>query len=623
MTRTEETVRMPNVEEQGAPKRGRAASYEIGMLKDQLKKAYCTLESLKDKDALFLVGDTGVGKSTVANYLLGCEMKRVVNKFVPVVDCENPKSPIGHQMHSCTEVPMSYECSTELCLVDCPGFGDTRGSLQKATCDLGVYLALRMAHGVRGVAVVIDYNSFVTQRGACTRGVLDTISSLLLLDTAAKEGAAAEAEEGTQEIESPLMFLMTKTPDGVDPRSFPEWLDAAIAHERDNQQDTNVVQILQWMKQTENVFFVDVFDSDRIAEILQQAGRLRTMRKDSFHLFQGTHTKLRGVIDLIARNTIPLMSMAVALMQSTTQLVEEISGLDRTITELATQENEGAMAAESALDIAQRLLSGLSAELQGMKADLDAARKHLNNCQSDLIKCNDEGKEVVIGELLRFRKSQILFLPEHTFTYDGIPFQYVVTNSYGQDVDEFDVTVHDPKNGRFTAIYKVKKRSLVVLPHHGHADVTIWVQRADTDSWKREATQRQENCAFLEQELDQKEQRYKDKQTRVATSRDQLESVEQDKDAKKRALEAVKSERLQKEARKKECQEQLGRQQAEQEKVRVDLNAHREDLEFCGNIAEYCPNDDDAKWENPQPRMRTLWEQCFPELHVGEGGTHC
>jgi hypothetical protein len=63
------------------------------------------------KKVLMVLGNTGAGKSTTVNYLMGCEMKAALNEFEEAIIIVDPEShvreimPIGHDSRSHTFMP--------------------------------------------------------------------------------------------------------------------------------------------------------------------------------------------------------------------------------------------------------------------------------------------------------------------------------------------------------------------------------------------------------------------------------------------------------------------------------------------------------------------------------------
>ena len=90
------------------------------------------LNSDEYNTVLFL-GNSGGGKTTLINYLIGNKLK-IVKKGYPateVIDVENQITnlKIGHDPKSETTIPNNYK-DKDINFWDCPGFGDNRGAVQ-------------------------------------------------------------------------------------------------------------------------------------------------------------------------------------------------------------------------------------------------------------------------------------------------------------------------------------------------------------------------------------------------------------------------------------------------------------------------------------------------------------
>ena len=87
---------------------------------------------VKERHVIMVIGNTGSGKSTLVNYLVG---KKMISKKLPTslrmsVDCYDPVMEIGHGFTSSTKFPQTYFDSVQkLTYCDCPGFYDSRGSM--------------------------------------------------------------------------------------------------------------------------------------------------------------------------------------------------------------------------------------------------------------------------------------------------------------------------------------------------------------------------------------------------------------------------------------------------------------------------------------------------------------
>jgi energy-coupling factor transporter ATP-binding protein EcfA2 len=147
-------------------------------------------EKIKGKAALVVVGNTGAGKSTFVNYLLGCEMiektpEEMEVRGIKVLDdvvvvkskseggCCDEVMPIGHSKTSKTFMPqVAVDPSNPgLAYCDCSGFLDNRGAEINIANAVNIRRALQAAKCVK-VLVLINYHSLQADRA---RGLTDML----------------------------------------------------------------------------------------------------------------------------------------------------------------------------------------------------------------------------------------------------------------------------------------------------------------------------------------------------------------------------------------------------------------------------------------------------------------
>ena len=134
--------------------------------------------SATGKEVVLVLGNTGVGKSTAVNYLMGCEMKLVKpselglegSKRVVIVNAEGTRPevmPIGHGSQSHTLMPQivpdADDSNQAYC--DCPGFSDNRGAEINIANAINTRRVLQQATGVKAVFLV-SYYGLHDDRGA-------------------------------------------------------------------------------------------------------------------------------------------------------------------------------------------------------------------------------------------------------------------------------------------------------------------------------------------------------------------------------------------------------------------------------------------------------------------------
>jgi hypothetical protein len=132
------------------------------------------------KDVTVIIGDTGVGKSTFANFFLGCDMDLVdpktlhppcVGEDVLVVKSvenggtmdEIPEFKIGHSRKSETFVPQIASVGSFI-VADCPGYFDNRGPEIAIANAVNVKQMMSEAKSVR-MLVLVSHSSVSDKRG--------------------------------------------------------------------------------------------------------------------------------------------------------------------------------------------------------------------------------------------------------------------------------------------------------------------------------------------------------------------------------------------------------------------------------------------------------------------------
>jgi energy-coupling factor transporter ATP-binding protein EcfA2 len=129
------------------------------------------------KEVLMVLGNTGTGKSTLLNCLMGCEMKLVKPKDlglsgVKKVVVVDPKSTrpavviIGHGKQSHTFMPLIVPDPDHdrRAYCDCPGFSDNRGAEINIANAINTKRILQQARGVKAVFLT-SYNGLSDDRG--------------------------------------------------------------------------------------------------------------------------------------------------------------------------------------------------------------------------------------------------------------------------------------------------------------------------------------------------------------------------------------------------------------------------------------------------------------------------
>ena len=69
-------------------------------LREMIKNGISRIPKDSCTEAIIVIGDTGVGKSTIMAFLSGAEMTVRYDGLKPILDCPNHQIKIGHEKYS-------------------------------------------------------------------------------------------------------------------------------------------------------------------------------------------------------------------------------------------------------------------------------------------------------------------------------------------------------------------------------------------------------------------------------------------------------------------------------------------------------------------------------------------
>lgn len=170
-------------------------------------------ELAKDKDLILVVGNTGAGKSTTINYMLGHGLEEDEKNGGLKIALKNPsqkKDPaaMGDLPESVTMFPEAYHDDVhkiEYC--DCPGYEDTGGKERQVVVSIGIEAVVHKSHSIPAVVVIIDWATIHVDRGIHMRKVASTLGNLF---DAEKIAQRQQSKDKSWKLENSLLFVITK-----------------------------------------------------------------------------------------------------------------------------------------------------------------------------------------------------------------------------------------------------------------------------------------------------------------------------------------------------------------------------------------------------------------------------
>lgn len=159
---------------------------DVNLLQAGIMQAFEQAEQVKNEEVVLVIGNTGSGKSTSINYLLGCKMVPADEddldlQAVPAKG-EKVYSKVGDGHVSTTLFPVLAKNNDERQVIsycDCPGFFDNRGDEVQISTAVATIATIQNARRIRGIMVVIDYNALSVGLGSLFKELLMTLEYLL------------------------------------------------------------------------------------------------------------------------------------------------------------------------------------------------------------------------------------------------------------------------------------------------------------------------------------------------------------------------------------------------------------------------------------------------------------
>ncbi len=214
-------------------------------LKSLFEEAFEKIKAAQNQEVVLVVGNTGAGKSTSINYLMGSKMflnsRTYTNEFgdqcvedgeIAVASGEKEYAKIGSDLLKSqtlyAEVTTVGPDGFAYC--DCTGFQDSRSNEEGIISSLGTYLAIKFSKNIKALVITIDYSSFDSTRAKGFKNLCETLGHLLpnLSELVNSDPTIAERFFKTLKLPFtgfnlseqkpkplPIIFLITKVPPEV------------------------------------------------------------------------------------------------------------------------------------------------------------------------------------------------------------------------------------------------------------------------------------------------------------------------------------------------------------------------------------------------------------------------
>lgn len=240
---------------------------DLEQVRSLLVAATSQAVAAKNEKLVLVVGNTGAGKSTAVNYLLGRGMKRGLRGKVEPLLPDQPAA-TGDGSESVTIFPGIYKDAEGSVLCDCPGFLDTRTKEENICGAIATEMAIKVSEKIEAILIVVDYFSIDVDRGEGLKKVSDVIARLL---------------HNPQAVLPSILFLVNKVPSDLTHEDIVAKIDDLIsANEKKFDELSRIIDTLN--TEVEAGFYDETHIQSRIEEaetIFRILRVLKLMRADA------------------------------------------------------------------------------------------------------------------------------------------------------------------------------------------------------------------------------------------------------------------------------------------------------------------------------------------------------
>lgn len=259
----------------------------------------------KSEEVVFAVGDTGEGKSTTINYLIGCNITKIDGLSYSTAICkpsyEGQKiAETSNKTESVTLYPERYTNVIEhpqVVFYDCAGFKDNRGIAEKVCASIGTEFAVSSAKEAKSISVmiVISIQTLEVSRGECAKKLARTLGDLL---------------KNPETLHESVLFVFTKCSNRstASKKMLVEKLNEYL-EKSNSEEEFKIFSLMS--KNQNNIILIDVFDKgESREEIFSKIKTLKSAPKEAFDFekYDETREKFNYTLDVIAAKGLSMIN---------------------------------------------------------------------------------------------------------------------------------------------------------------------------------------------------------------------------------------------------------------------------------------------------------------------------
>ncbi|MDF2939757.1 MAG: hypothetical protein K0R66_399 [Gammaproteobacteria bacterium] len=148
-----------------------------------LIEALARIAVIQDKTIVPVIGNTGSGKSTLVNVLMGHRFEEIETdegESVLRVVTPGKSAQMGTNIEACTIYPEAFlEPESGYYFCDCPGFLDTRGKKERILIEMCLKMLPKKARDIKGLVIVIEHDMLYTQKASGFKRLIENLQTVL------------------------------------------------------------------------------------------------------------------------------------------------------------------------------------------------------------------------------------------------------------------------------------------------------------------------------------------------------------------------------------------------------------------------------------------------------------